>query len=160
MNTTNEVEILLVEDNPRDAELAQRTLKKRNLANKLAWVKDGAEALEFIFGPGTHEPRRVNHRPRLVLLDLKLPKVDGLEVLRQLKAGEESRVIPVVVLTSSREEQDLVRSYKLGVNSYIVKPVDFDNFSEAVAHLGLYWLLLNQPPEPQPSAPNPTKPKS
>ena len=151
MKTTNEVDILLVEDNPRDAELAQRALRKRNLANKLVWVKDGAAALEFIFGPitngGTSGDGKVCHRPKVILLDLKLPKVDGLEVLRRLKSDAETRTIPVVVLTSSLEEQDIVRSYHLGVNSYVVKPVNFDNFSEAVAHLGFYWLLLNQPPE-------------
>jgi two-component system response regulator len=146
MNTTNEVEILLVEDNPRDAELAIRTLKKRNLTNKLVWVKDGAEALGFIFGPEPSAGARLNRHPKIILLDLKLPKVDGLEVLRRLKSDAQARTIPVVVLTSSREEQDIVRSYELGVNSYIVKPVNFDNFSEAVAQLGLYWLLLNQPP--------------
>jgi CheY-like chemotaxis protein len=135
-----------VEDNPRDAELALRALKSRNLADKLVWVKDGAAALEFIFGPDTNGNRELRHRPKVILLDLKLPKVDGLEVLGRLKSNEESRTIPVVVLTSSREEQDIVRSYKIGVNSYIVKPVNFDNFSEAVAQLGLYWLLLNQPP--------------
>ena len=152
MNTPTGIEILLVEDNPRDAELALRALKKRNLANKLVWVKDGAEALEFIFGPdangGTDGGRKVCHRPKVILLDLKLPKVDGLEVVRRLKANEETKTIPVVVLTSSREEQDIVRSYKLGVNSYIVKPVNFDNFSEAVSQLGMYWLLLNEPPAP------------
>jgi CheY-like chemotaxis protein len=147
MTTTDRVDILLVEDTPRDAELALRALKSRNLANKLLWVKDGAEALEFIFGRGTNSKRKVCGRPKVILLDSKLPKVDGLEVLEQLKANEESRIIPVVVLTSSREEQDIVRSYKMGVNSYIVKPVNFDNFAEAVAQLGLYWLLLNQPPE-------------
>ena len=160
MNTANEVEVLLVEDNPRDAELALRALKTRNLANRLVWVKDGAAALEFIFGPkpngAADGKRKLCCRPKVILLDLKLPKVDGLEVLGQLKANEESRIIPVVVLTSSREEQDIVRSYKMGVNSYIVKPVNFDNFSEAVAQLGLYWLLLNQPPEAPAKAPNST----
>jgi CheY-like chemotaxis protein len=144
MNTNNEVEILLVEDNPRDAELAMRALKKRNLSNKLVWVKDGAEALEFIFGPDSNCNTALLRHPRLILLDLKLPKVDGLEVLRRLKSDAMAKTIPVVVLTSSREEQDIVRSYELGVNSYIVKPVNFDNFSEAVAQLGHYWLLLNQ----------------
>lgn len=152
----NTADILLVEDNPRDAELALRALKSRNLTDKLVWVKDGAAALEFIFGSGTEGDtngnRKVCQRPKVILLDLKLPRVDGLQVLGQLKANEESRTIPVVVLTSSREEQDIVRSYKLGVNSYIVKPVNFDNFSEAVAQLGLYWLLLNQPPEHPASA--------
>jgi len=157
MSTTHGVDILLVEDNPRDAELAQRALRKRNLANKLVWVKDGAAALEFIFGRetngGTNGGGRVCHRPKLTLLDLKLPKVDGLEVLRRLKSDAEARTIPVVVLTSSLEEQDIVRSYHLGVNSYVVKPVNFDNFSEAVAQLGFYWLLLNQPPEVPANAP-------
>jgi two-component system response regulator len=160
MNTTNAVDILLVEDNPRDAELALRALKSRNLADKLVWVKDGAEALEFVFGRGTEDDtngmRQLCHRPKVILLDLKLPKVDGLQVLGRLKANEESRTIPVVVLTSSREEQDIVRSYKMGVNSYIVKPVSFDNFSDAVAQLGLYWLLLNQPPEAPAKAPDST----
>ena len=150
----NEVEILLVEDNPRDAELMTHAMKERNLTNKLVWVKDGAAALEFLFGPGGSSDGGgvVAARPRLILLDLKLPKVDGLEVLRQLKAHKTVRTIPVVILTSSREEEDLVRSYELGVNSYIVKPVDFDNFSQAVASLGLYWLLLNEVPERSPNA--------
>lgn len=147
MNSATSLEILLVEDNPRDAELAQRALRRRNLANKLVWVKDGAAALELIFAPDGNGGQKLRCRPKVILLDLKLPKVDGLEILRQLKADERARLIPVVVLTSSREEQDVVRSYELGVNSYIVKPVNFDNFSEAVAQLGFYWLLLNQPPE-------------
>jgi CheY-like chemotaxis protein len=148
MKKQNEVEILLVEDNPRDAELTMRALKKRNLANHVVWVKDGAEALDYIFGASTNAQSEINHAPKVVLLDLKLPKVDGLEVLRRLKGDDRTKTIPVVVLTSSREERDIVESYRLGVNSYIVKPVDFENFSEAVAQLGLYWLLLNQPPEP------------
>ncbi|MFA6560701.1 MAG: response regulator [Verrucomicrobiia bacterium] len=143
----NEVEILLVEDNPRDAELAMRALQKRNLTNKLVWVKDGAAALEFIFGPRGNADSKVRRRPKVVLLDLKLPKVDGMEVLRQIKANDKAKSIPVVILTSSREEPDIVQSYELGVNSYIVKPVSFDNFSEAVSRLGLYWVLINQPPE-------------
>jgi two-component system response regulator len=147
MITDSEVEILLVEDNPMDAELAIRALKKRNLANQLVWVKDGCEALDFIFGPDrdTHQP--ICHHPRIILLDLKLPKVDGHEVLRQIRADPRVKHIPVIVLTSSREDQDVLRSYELGVNSYIVKPVNFDNFSEAVAQLGMYWVLLNQAPE-------------
>ena len=146
------VEILLVEDNPHDARLTERALKKHNLANRLVWVKDGAEALEFLFGSSGDPAGPLNNQPpRVILLDLKLPKVDGHEVLRRLKEDARTRLIPVVVLTSSREEEDIVRSYHLGVNSYIVKPVDFDNFAEAVQHLGLYWLLLNQPPEVRPS---------
>jgi CheY-like chemotaxis protein len=148
MSNDNGVEILLVEDNPRDGELALRALKKRNMANNLVWVKDGAEALDYLFGACTDAQQKIDHCPKVILLDLKLPKVDGLEVLRRLKGDERTRHIPVVVLTSSREEQDIVESYRLGVNSYIVKPVEFENFSEAVAQLGLYWLLLNQPPEP------------
>lgn len=146
MKNENGVEILLVEDNPRDAELALRALKKRNLANHVVWVKDGAEALDCLFGVSPDTQTAINHVPKLILLDLKLPKVDGLEVLRRLKDDDRTKHIPVVVLTSSREEQDIVESYRLGVNSYIVKPVEFENFSEAVAQLGLYWLLLNQPP--------------
>ena len=156
----NMTDILLVEDNRRDAELALRALKSRNLTDKVVWVKDGVAALEFVFGRGmeggTNGNRKLCHRPKVILLDLKLPKVDGLEVLGRLKANEESRTIPVVMLTSSGEEQDIVRSYKMGVNSYIVKPVNFDNFSEAVAQLGLYWLLLNQPPEAPAKAPDST----
>ena len=146
MTTTNEVEILLVEDNPNDVELTLRALKKNNLTNKVHVVRDGAEALEYIFATGAYASRDINHNPRVILLDLKLPKVDGLEVLRRIKSDERTKVIPVVVLTSSKEERDLVESYKLGANSYIAKPVDFDSFVRAVAELGLYWLLLNQPP--------------
>lgn len=140
----NEVEILLVEDNPNDAELALRALKKRNLANRVLHVKDGAEALEFLFADGSYNERQIEHAPRVVLLDLKLPKVDGLEVLRQIKADERTKAIPVVVLTSSREDSDLTECYKLGVNSYIVKPVEFENFSKVISELGFYWMLLNQ----------------
>ena len=140
------IDILLVEDNPRDAELTLRALKKRNLANHVVWAKDGAEALDYLFGGSTDSPPALAHTPKVILLDLKLPKVDGVEVLRRLKGEERTKVIPVVVLTSSREEQDIVESYRLGVNSFIVKPVEFDNFSEVVAQLGMYWLLLNQPP--------------
>ncbi len=144
--TINEVEILLVEDNPNDVELTLRALKKRNLANKVHVVKDGAEALEFIFGTGTYAERNINQIPKVILLDLKLPKVDGLEVLRIVKSDERTKVIPVVVLTSSKEESDLVESYRLGANSYITKPVDFDKFAQIVSEMGLYWLLVNQPP--------------
>jgi CheY-like chemotaxis protein len=146
MTKTYEVEILLVEDNPNDIELTLRALKKRNLANKVHVVKDGAEALEFIFGTGIYAERNINHIPKVILLDLKLPKVDGLEVLRRVKSDERTKVIPVVVLTSSKEESDLVESYKLGANSYITKPVDFDKFAQIVSEMGLYWLLVNQPP--------------
>ena len=140
------VDILLVEDNPNDLELALRALKKRHLANKVVVARDGAEALDFIFGTGAYADREVTDRPKVVLLDLKLPKVDGLEVLRRIKSDERTKVIPVVVLTSSQEERDIVESYQLGVNSYMVKPVDFDQFIDSVSELGLYWLLCNKPP--------------
>ena len=146
MNSGNAVEILLVEDNPNDAELTMRALNKHNIANKVFVVRDGAEALDYIFADGNYSDRKIEDVPKVVFLDLKLPKVDGLEVLRKIKSDERTKTIPVVMLTSSREEQDIVRSYKLGVNSYIVKPVDFDKFVDAVSELGLYWLLLNQPP--------------
>ncbi len=141
------VEILLVEDNPDDVELTLHALRRHNLANHLEIVRDGAEALDFLFCTGAYTHRRIDDRPRVVLLDLKLPKIDGLEVLRQLKADPRTRMIPVVVLTSSHEERDIVESYQLGVNSYIVKPVDFSQFAETVRQLGLYWLLINQPPD-------------
>ncbi len=140
------VDILLVEDNPRDAELALRALKQKKLANNLFHVKDGQEALDWLFGNGQYEGRDVSHPPKVVLLDLKLPKVDGLEVLRAVRADPRTHHTPVVVLTSSREEQDVVRSYELGVNSYIVKPVNFENFCAAVGEAGHYWLLINQDP--------------
>ncbi|MBI1993000.1 MAG: response regulator [Deltaproteobacteria bacterium] len=144
--TEKSVEILLVEDNPNDVELTLHALKENNLSNRIEVVRDGAEALEFIFATGAYSHRSLDQSPKVILLDLKLPKVDGLEVLKRLKADPRARMIPVVVLTSSREERDIVESYQLGVNSYIVKPVDFEQFTEAVRHLGLYWLLLNQPP--------------
>jgi two-component system response regulator len=140
------IEILLIEDNPNDVELALHALKKNNLANNIHVARDGAEALDFLFGTGEYADRQINRPPKVILLDLKLPKVDGLEVLRRIKGDERTRMIPVVVLTSSREEQDIVESYRLGVNSFIIKPVDFEQFTEAVRQFGLYWLLLNQPP--------------
>jgi len=133
------VEILLIEDNPDDANLAIRALKKNNLANHLLHLEDGQKALDYIFNED-------NAMPRLILLDLKMPKVDGLEVLKKLKADEKKKLIPIVMLTSSKEESDIVRSYQLGVNAYIVKPVDFDQFVRAVTDLGLFWLVLNQSP--------------
>ncbi len=146
MTDINEVEILLVEDNPRDVEMTLRALKKHNITNNVHVVKDGAEALEFVFATGAYVSRNMQRKPKVILLDLKLPKVDGIEVLRKIKADERTRVIPVAVLTSSREDRDLQTCYDLGVNSYIVKPVEFENFVKAVSELGLYWLLLNQPP--------------
>jgi CheY-like chemotaxis protein len=142
-----EVEILLVEDNPSDAELALRALKKNNLANNVIRVCDGEEALDFIFARGPFKGRKKLNIPRLILLDLKLPKVDGIEVLKIIKADPVTKIIPVVVLTSSNEESDMIESYRLGVNSYIVKPVDFDKFIESVRNIGFYWLLLNQQPD-------------
>jgi len=142
----NEVEILLVEDNPTDAELCMRALKKSNLANSLVWVKDGAEALAFLFATGNYAARSVTHPPKVVLLDLRLPKVSGMEVLRRIKEDERTRSIPVVVLTSSKEDRDVAESYQLGVNSYISKPVGFEAFAKTVSELGFYWLLVNRPP--------------
>lgn len=147
MENLNEVEILLVEDNPNDAELALRALRKNNFTNKVHLVEDGEKALEFIFGNGAYAGKNIDDKPKVILLDLKLPKVDGLEVLEKIKSDERTRVIPVVVLTSSKEERDIVESYKFGVNSYIVKPVDFDKFIQSVSELGLYWALLNQQPK-------------
>jgi len=144
MENLDAVEILLVEDNPNDAEMALRALKKNNLANNVLVVSDGEEALDFLYGRGKFLNKNINNRPKIILLDLKLPKIDGKEVLRVIKSDPEKKVIPVIVLTSSREERDIVESYELGVNSYIVKPVDFDKFVEAVKELGLYWLLMNQ----------------
>ncbi len=141
-----EVELLLVEDNPTDAELCIRALKKSNLANKLVWVKDGAEALDFIFAKGAYAGRTGMTVPKVILLDLRLPKVDGMEVLRQIKADQRTRTIPVVVLTSSKEDRDVAQSYQLGVNSFISKPVEFNEFARTVSELGLYWLLVNHAP--------------
>jgi len=144
---TTVVDILLVEDNPTDAELCIRALKKHSLANNLIWLKDGEEALEFLFATGRHKARGIENRPKVVLLDLRLPKVDGLEVLRKVKADERTRIIPIVVLTSSKEDRDVAESYKLGVNSFISKPVGFEEFADVVGRLGLYWLVVNRPPD-------------
>jgi two-component system response regulator len=144
--TVEGIEVLLVEDNPRDAELTLRALKKRNLANNVVHVKDGQEALDWLFATGQYAGRDVDDWPKVMLLDLKLPKIDGLDVLRAVRADERTKFLPVVVLTSSREESDLIAGYKLGVNSYIVKPVDFENFSAAVAETGHYWLVVNERP--------------
>jgi CheY-like chemotaxis protein len=140
------VEILLVEDDPRDVELTLHALRTNRIGNAIQVARDGAEALDFVFCVGRHAGRRLSDRPRVILLDLKLPLVDGLEVLERIKGDPRTRTIPVVVLTSSSEERDIVRSYGLGVNSYIVKPVDFEQFAAAVRDIGLYWLLLNEPP--------------
>jgi len=139
---TRPLDILLVEDNPLDAELAIRALKRRNLANHLVHVTDGQAALDFLLGPGA-----APELPGVVLLDLKLPKVDGHELLRRLRADERTRLLPVVVLTSSREDRDILETYALGVNSYIVKPIDFEKFAEAVSVVGFYWLMLNERPK-------------
>lgn len=142
----NEVEILLVEDNPADVELTLRALKKNKIANRVEVAVDGEEALDFIFARGEYSERRIESLPKLILLDLKLPKIGGLEVLKEIKGHPKTRMIPVVILTSSKEERDIVESYSLGVNSYIVKPVDFSKFVDSVRDLGMYWLLINQPP--------------
>ncbi len=140
------VEILLVEDTATDAELTVRALKKHSLVNSLVWVKDGAEALDFLFGTGAYEGRNCAHLPKVVLLDLRLPRISGIEVLRRIKNDKRTSTIPVVVLTSSKEDVDIEECYRLGVNSYITKPVSFDEFVKVVSELGLYWLLLNKIP--------------
>lgn len=143
----NSVEVLLVEDNMTDAELTIRELKKHNLANNLIHVKNGEEALEFIFGTGKYAGERdISFPPKLVLLDIQMPKVNGIEVLQQIKSDERTRTMPVVILTSSKEDPDIKKCYELGANSYIVKPVNFEGFAQAIQKLGMYWLLLNQPP--------------
>lgn len=147
MNRSNIVEILLVEDNPDDLELCLRALRKANLGNHIHVARDGAEALDFIFCEGPYATRHIEDIPKVILLDLKLPKVDGFEVLQRLKADVRTSRIPVVMMTSSKEQKDVVESYRLGVNSYIVKPVNFESFAKAVEELGYYWLLLNQPPK-------------
>ncbi len=146
MNDDMLVEILLVEDNPNDLELTLHALKRYNLGNHVEVARDGAEALDFLFCTGAYTGRNPRNGPKLILLDLKLPKVDGLQVLQRIKDDENMRKIPVVVMTSSREERDIVDSYRLGVNSYVTKPVDFSQFVEAVRQVGMYWVVLNQPP--------------
>jgi two-component system response regulator len=141
----NAVEILLVEDNPRDAELTIRALKKKNLANSLYHVEDGVEALDFLFARGRYSDRDINEAPKVVLLDLKLPRVDGLEVLTAIKADERTNSIPVVVITSSNEDPDVKKAYQLGANSYVIKPIQFDAFMEAMVKVGIYWLMVNHP---------------
>ena len=138
--------ILMVEDNPDDVELTLRSLRKNNISNEVVVVRDGAEALDYLFATGNYSGRDISVMPAVILLDLKLPKVSGLEVLRRLRADQRTELLPVVILTSSKEEQDMINGYKLGANSYVRKPVDFIQFSEAVKQLGLYWLLLNEPP--------------
>jgi CheY-like chemotaxis protein len=149
MNPSHIVEVLLVEDSLEDLELTQRALRNANLGNHIRVARDGAEALDFIFCEGEHAARKIEDTPKLILLDLKLPKVDGLEVLQRIKGDRRTKHIPVVVLTSSKEQSDLIQSYELGVNSYIVKPVNFESFVSAVQEMGMYWLLLNQPPKLQ-----------
>ena len=141
------VDILMVEDNVNDEELTLHELRKYHLANHIQVVRDGQEALDYVFCTGRYAKRQITDQPSVILLDIKLPFVDGLEVLRRIKKDDRTRTIPVVMLTSSREERDLVESYRLGVNSYIVKPVDFDQFKESARTLGMYWLLLNRPPK-------------
>jgi CheY-like chemotaxis protein len=147
MNTPNQTEILLVEDSEDDLDMTLRALRKANMANHIQIARDGAEALDFIFCEGAHAARKIENMPKLILLDLKLPKVSGMEVLRRIKGDPRTKMIPVVMLTSSKEQKDVIESYGLGTNSYIVKPVDFESFAEAVQKLGMYWLLLNQPPQ-------------
>jgi two-component system response regulator len=147
MNEANPIEILLVEDNLDDLDMTLRALREANLANRIQVARDGVEALEFIFCQGKHADREIEDGPKVVMLDLKLPKIDGMEVLKRIKSDPRTRAIPVVMVTSSKEQKDVVESYGLGVNSYIVKPVSFEGFAAAVQQIGLYWLLLNQPPE-------------
>ena len=146
MEANKAVEILIVEDSDQDAELALRALQKNKISNKIIRLKDGEEALEFLFGTGDYKDRSILNQPRVILLDLKMPKVDGLEVLKRIRENEATENIPVVMLTSSKEERDLIESYKLGVNSFIVKPVEFDSFTKAVRDIGFYWVILNEKP--------------
>ncbi len=138
--------ILLVEDNPDDVELTKRALRKSNVANELIVARDGVEALDYLFGTGAYEGRDVNNLPQVILLDLKMPRIDGLEVLQRIREDERTKMLPVVILTSSDEEMDMMNGYKLGANSYVRKPIAFNQFSDAVGQLGLYWLILNEPP--------------
>jgi CheY-like chemotaxis protein len=147
MNQPNQTEILLVEDSQDDMDMTLRALRKANMANHIEVARDGAEALDFIFCTGAHAARNIENPPKLILLDLKLPKIDGMEVLKRIKGDPRTKKIPVVVLTSSKEQKDVIESYGVGVNSYIVKPVDFERFAAAVQKMGMYWLLLNQPPQ-------------
>jgi len=147
MQMYDATEVLLVEDNLHDVELTLRALKKNNFANTIHVVSDGEEALDYFFATGKYSDRDINLTPKLVILDLKLPKVDGLEILRRVKSDDRTKSIPIVILTSSKEERDIVEGYKLGANSFIVKPVDFDKFLAMVKELGMYWLLLNEPPK-------------
>ena len=147
MQAPGEVEILLADDSARDAEMTQRVLRKHNLGNHVMWVKDGAEALDFLFCRDAFAGRRASSLPRLMMLDIKMPKIDGIEVLRRVKGDERTRMIPVAVMTSSNEERDVLETYRLGVNSYIVKPVNFPAFVETVANLGMYWILTNRTPD-------------
>jgi len=147
MTDMQAVDVLLVEDNQQDAELTIRSLKKHKLANNISVVEDGAEALDFIFCKGKYSERDIKHPPRVIFLDLKLPLVSGLEVLRAIKQDARTKSVPVVVVTSSREDPDVKTAYELGANSYVVKPVDFESFTEAIGSVGLYWLLINQPPK-------------
>lgn len=142
-----EVEILLIEDNMSDAELTIRALRKNNLANKLVHLEDGQEALDFIFAEGNYSGRKISDIPKVILLDLKIPKINGIQVLQKIKSDERTKIIPVIVLTSSKEDPDIQECYRLGVNSYVVKPVQFEKFLVAVSELGLYWMILNQPPQ-------------
>ena len=146
----NQVEILLIEDNPDEAELAIRSLRKNNLANNLVHIDDGAEALDYIFCRGKYASNDISFTPKVILLDLKLPRVGGLEILKQVKTDERTKSIPVVILTSSKEDSDLIEGYNLGVNSYIVKPVNFESFAKAISDLGMYWVILNQQPPVRP----------
>ena len=142
--TNREIEIVLIEDNPSDAEMTIRALKKNNVSNNIIHLEDGAEALEFFFGTGKYENRNISVKPKVVLLDLKMPKVNGIEVLQKIKTDDRTKSIPIVILTSSKEDPDIKTCYELGANSYIVKPVGFENFTKSITDLGVYWMLLNQ----------------